>query len=35
MTEYYWDLGLIDEKMRVSATRNFICSNKEDSKIYF
>lgn len=35
MTELYWDLGLIDEKMRVSATRNFVCSDKEDKKIYF
>ena len=31
----YWGKWLIDEKMRQDGTRNFICSNKDSSKIYF
>jgi hypothetical protein len=34
-TKKYWDLGLIDNKMKLNWTRNFICSNIEDSRIYF
>ncbi len=35
MTDSYWEKGLIDEKMRQKWTRNFICSDKESTKIYF
>ncbi len=35
VTEKYWDLWLIDNKMKVNSTRNFICSNKENTKITF
>lgn len=35
MLEEYWDKWLIDAKMRVRATRNFICSDKEKKNIYF
>ena len=34
-TEKYHDLGLIDYKMKLNWTRNFICSNKLWDKIYF
>lgn len=34
-TEFYWDKWLIDNKMTGKGTRNFICSNKDWSKIYF
>ncbi len=33
--EYYYDVWLIDLKMRAQATRNFICSDKEKKNIYF
>lgn len=35
MLEYYWDVWLIDNKMKVKWTRNFICSDKEKKNIYF
>lgn len=35
MLEYYWDAWLIDNKMRVKSTRNFICSDKDKNNIYF
>lgn len=34
-TEAYWDKWLVDWKMTTSATRNFICNNKDNTKIYF
>lgn len=34
-TEFYWEYGLIDNKMKASWTRNFICSNQEWTKITF
>lgn len=34
-TEFYWDYWLIDDKMKVRWTRNFVCSNQEANKIYF
>lgn len=33
--EYYYDLGLIDEKMTRKWTRNFICYTKSKEKILF
>ncbi|MBW7954855.1 phosphodiester glycosidase family protein [Candidatus Gracilibacteria bacterium] len=35
MLQEYYDLSMIDNKMKVKGTRNFICNNKEKSKIYF
>lgn len=35
MLEEYWDLWLIDAKMRVKSTRNFICSDEKKENIYF
>ncbi len=35
MLEYWYDSFLIDKKMKDSALRNFICSNKEKNHIYF
>lgn len=35
MLEYYWDAWLIDNKMRVKSTRNFICSDLDKKNIYF
>lgn len=35
MLQEYYDLSMIDNKMKVKWTRNFICNNKEKSKIYF
>ncbi len=34
-TEKYHELWLIDNKMKSKASKNFICSNKDSSKIYF
>jgi len=34
-TELYRDKWLIDNKMKLKITRNFICSDKEDKYIYF
>lgn len=34
-TEFYRDYWLIDEKMKVRWTRNFVCSNQDADKIYF
>ena len=34
-TEFYHEKGLIDYKMKLNWTRNFICSNKKWDKIYF
>lgn len=31
----YWEKWLIVQNMRVRGTRNFICDNKENSKIFF
>jgi len=33
--EYYYDIGLIDYKMRSKLTRHFICSNEPQTHIYF
>ncbi len=35
MLEHYYDVGLIDQKMRAISTRNFICNDKEKKNIYF
>lgn len=35
MLEEYWDKGLIDTKMRVKGTRNFVCSDEKKEHIYF
>jgi hypothetical protein len=35
MLEHYYDVGLIDKKMRAVSTRNFICNDKEKENIYF
>ena len=34
-TEKYWELGLIDNKMKVFWRRNFICSDELNKNIYF
>lgn len=34
-TELYRDKWLIDNKMKLKITRNFICSDREDKHIYF
>jgi hypothetical protein len=33
--EHYWEVNMIDAKMRASTTRNFICNDKEKKNIYF
>lgn len=33
--EHYYDIGLIDYKMRAKMTRNFVCSDKNKENIYF
>lgn len=33
--EYYWDINMVDKKMRASMSRNFICNDKEKKYIYF
>lgn len=35
MLEEYWEKWLIDGKMKVKATRNFICSDEKKENIYF
>lgn len=35
MLEYYHDAWLYDKKMSASVPRNFICSNKDKTEIYF
>ena len=35
MLEYYWDVWLIDNKMKVKTTRNFVCSDENKKNIYF
>ena len=35
MLERYYDIGLIDDKMRTSWTRNFICSTEDKKSIYY
>lgn len=33
--EHYYDVWLIDYKMKVQSTRNFVCSDKKKEKMYF
>lgn len=35
MLEQYWDKWLIDSKMKVKWTRNFVCSDEKKENIYF
>lgn len=35
MTEYYYEVNLIDEKMLIKQSRNFICSDEKQENIYF
>lgn len=35
MLERYYEVGLIDNKMSVKGTRNFVCSTQDKKKIYF
>ncbi len=34
MIEFYWELWLIDNKMKASMSRNFICSDKDKKNIF-
>jgi len=35
MTEYYYEVNLIDKKMLTKQARNFICSDEKKENIYF
>lgn len=35
MLERYYEVGLIDNKMMVKWTRNFVCSTQDKKKVYF
>ncbi len=35
MLEHYYDVGLIDKKMRAVSTRNFVCNDEKKENIYF